>query len=292
MAKIRFRASESRVLFDYPKASALSASADRVVFLSQRDFYLLLNSIEFIGKFRNRVYTGHIDEIYDICSDEQWQTFKGWVEDLENNLGGWPVANEYLERIAIALEAANEAKEHETLDLLDLLEAFGVEPSESEQDILEALQYLFDLPGINLLPDFKIPKLGFIQAYLASRPMSAHLQLMRDISISQRAQAVAQGGVDFAGLYDTMGETADSLLVKAGFLGKAYWLWRWIDNDQIPGWLGWITTISGALLGSIRGATYDVAGAIESLETNQEKLTPVLDAIENVLGGDYEPPEE
>jgi len=96
MAKMRFRASQSKVMFDYPKAEALSGDADRIVFLSQRDFYLLLNSIEFIGKFRNRVYTGHIDEIYDICSDEQWDIFKGWVEDLENNLGGWPVSNQHL----------------------------------------------------------------------------------------------------------------------------------------------------------------------------------------------------
>jgi hypothetical protein len=104
MAKIRFRDSESKVVFDYPKAEGLSGDADRVVFLSQRDFYLLLNSIEYIGKFRNRVYTSKIDEIYDICSDEQWAMFQGWVEALENNLGGWPLSNEYLERIAIALE--------------------------------------------------------------------------------------------------------------------------------------------------------------------------------------------
>ena len=110
MKIIRFRDSESKVVFDYPKALALSGDADRVVFLSQRDYYLLLNSIEYIGKFRNRVYTSKTDELYEICSDDQWAIFQGWVEQLETNLGGWPLANEYLERIAIATESLAESQ--------------------------------------------------------------------------------------------------------------------------------------------------------------------------------------
>lgn len=290
MTTVRFRDSQNVVLFDYPKAEALSGDADRVVFLSQRDFYLLLNSIEFIGEFRNRVFTSHIRETYEICSDAEWATFQGWVEDLENNLGGWPVSNEYLERIAIALEEANNQAEHQVINLSDLAEVLGIDPSEDTEDLLEAFEYLSQLfPG---LPQLSLPTVAIPGFIGQMRTNGAYLQLLRDISISQRAIATAQGGVDFAGLYDTMGETADSLIVKAGWQGKAYWLWRWLSNDQIPGWTAWITTISGLLLGSIRGATYDVAEAIEEMDSNQQDLIPVLDAIENVLGGDFTPEEE
>lgn len=129
MATIRFRDSQNKVLFDYPRASALSDDADRIVFLSRRDFYLLLNSIEFIGKFRNRVYTSHIGEMYEICSDEQWSIFRQWVEELETNLGGWAVSNEYLERIAIAAEEIN-AKTAQLVTIDEVLEdistVFGI----------------------------------------------------------------------------------------------------------------------------------------------------------------------
>lgn len=97
MAKIRFRDSENKVVFDYPKAEALSDCAERMVCLSQRDYYLLLNSIQFIGQFRNRVYTSRQAELYEICSDEQWTTFQGWVEDLENHLGEWPMCQQALQ---------------------------------------------------------------------------------------------------------------------------------------------------------------------------------------------------
>jgi hypothetical protein len=105
METIRHRSTENKVLFDYNKVSSLPVGKDRVIFLSERDYYILLNSIEHIGKFRKRVYTAYSGEVYTICTDEQWYNFQWAVEDLETSLGGWIMSNEFLERIAIATEA-------------------------------------------------------------------------------------------------------------------------------------------------------------------------------------------
>jgi hypothetical protein len=190
---------------------------------------------------------------------------KTLVSNIKTNLGGYMECNEYLKRIAEALEAQLQVQDQQTIDLFDLLEAFGLDPTEEEADLLEALQYVLSLPGFPGLPSLKMPIADFYQNFLLSRYRAADLQLKRDIAISQRGQTVAQGGIEFAGLYDTLGETTDSLLVKAGYAGKAYWLWRWLDNDQIPGWASWVISVTGLFYGSIRDATYDVAEAIGSM---------------------------
>ncbi len=264
MRVVKHRDSENKRLFPYSELETYSDCDDLVVCMSERSLNIILNALKSTEEMRTRLWTDRDGELYTLASDAQFDEFRLWVGNVYNELGSWVMCNEYLERIAIALEAANQHADEQTLNLKDVFEAMGLETSETEADILEALAYLFDLPGIDILPDFKIPKLGFISSFMEGRYRSAHLQLLRDMSISQRGMAVAQGGIDFAALYDTMGETVDSLAVKAGYAGKAYWLWRWVDNDQIPGWAGWVTTISGLLLGSIRGGVYDLIDLLET----------------------------
>lgn len=263
MRVVRHKKDAGHVLFRYPYFSSLSDCDEKIVCLSERSIAIILNALEYSDKMRTRVYTEAEEDLYTTVEDEEWGNFQYWVSTVRTELGSWAVCNEYLERIAVALEAANQAADEQTLNLKDVFEAMGIETSETEADILEALEYLLSIPGIDILPNFKVPKLGFISSFMEGRYRAAHLQLLRDQAISMRGMAVAQGGVDFAALYDTMGETADSLLVKAGYAGKAYWIWRWIDNDQIPGWAGWVTTISGLLLGSIRGGIYDIVSILE-----------------------------
>lgn len=266
MRWVRHRATDNKRLFPYSELETYNDCDELLICLSERSLNIILNALKSVEEMRTRVWTTRQGDLYYLADDSQFSTFNQWMSNVYNELGSFVMCNEYLERIAVALEAQVQAIDEQSINLVDVAEALGVAPTETEADILEALDYLLTMPGIDLFPNFKIPKLGFIQSYLESRYKSAHLQLLRDMSISQRGMAVAQGGVDFASLYDTMGETADSMLVKAGYLGKAYWIWRWIDNDQIPGWLGWLSTISGLILGSIRDAGYKVANAIEAID--------------------------
>lgn len=271
---VQHKFSENKRLFDYYSLAEMDDCDELIVCLSERSLNIILNSMTKIEEFRTRLYVSREDDFYTLANDSQFEDYRIWVGNVYNELGSYIMCNEKLERIAVALETMVQAQDEQTIDLFDVLEALGLDPTEEEADILEALDYMLNLPGFDILPNFKIPKLGFISSYMEGRYRSAHLQLLRDIAISQRGQTVAQGGLDFASLFDTMGETADSLLVKAGYAGKAYWIWRWISNDQIPGWLGWLSTISGAVLGSIRDATYKVRDAIEAID-----LTGIEDAI-------------
>ena len=263
MRTVRHKDDSGHVLYRYPYFESLSDCDERIVCLSERSFSIILNALEFADKMRTRVYNTQTDDYYQTVGDEEWSNFQYWVSTVRTELGSYLMCNEKLERIAVALETMVQSADEQTVNLADVFEALGISPSESEADILEALDYLLNFPGLPSAP--KLPLGQWISAYFESRYKSAHLQLLRDMSISQRGMAVAQGGVDFASLYDTMGETADSLLVSAGYAGKAYWLWRWIDNDELPGWLGWLSTISGLVLGSIRGAAYDIVEAIEDI---------------------------
>lgn len=276
---VKHRPEEGKPLYDYNSVSSYSDCPDRIVCFSERDFNIILNALSTVEKAQTRVYVsrpGH--NLYEIASSEQFGTFTTYITGIYERMGDYMACNEYLERIAIALETMQQAQDEQVVNLADVFEALGLEPSESEADILEALDYLLNFPGMPAIP--KLPLGQWLSSYFEGRYRSAHLQLLRDIAISERGQAVAQGGIDFAALYDTMGETADSLLVKAGYAGKAYWLWRWIDNDQIPGWAGWITTISGLLLGSIRNAAYDIAEALGLLELSPTVNNSITNNVE------------
>ena len=111
MAKVYHRPGDAKVLHDYPLLLSSSGDADRVVFLSERDYNIIHNCLELTAKLRKRVFYTSDGPIYDVVGDTDWLTFVSWVEDLENNLGGWQLSNLLLERIAIALESLDAKQE-------------------------------------------------------------------------------------------------------------------------------------------------------------------------------------
>ena len=87
MAKVYHRPGDAKVLHDYPLLLSSSGDADRVVFLSERDYNIIHNCLELTAKLRKRVFYTSDGPIYDVVGDTDWLTFVSWVEDLENNLG-------------------------------------------------------------------------------------------------------------------------------------------------------------------------------------------------------------
>lgn len=276
---VRHRPEEGKPLYDYHSVSSYSDCADRIVCLSERDFNIILNALSTVEKAKTRVYVSRPGQnLFEIASSEQFGTFTTYITNIYERMGDYMACNEYLERIAISLETMVEEQDKQTLNLFDVLEAMGIDPDPEQADLLEALQYILGLANIDLLPDFNIPKVEFLKSIGDWRFKGAVVNMMQDIAVSQRGQTVAQGGVDMAGIYDDLGDTVDKLLLPAGFVGKAIWLWNRVKPVDIPNWVGWLGGILGLTLGSIRNATYDVAQAIEELElgVTLPEMAPVI----------------
>lgn len=276
---VRHRPEEGKPLYDYHSVSSYSDCADRIICLSERDFNIILNALSTVEKAKTRVYVSRPGQnLFEIASSEQFGTFTTYITNIYERMGDYMACNEYLERIAISLETMVEEQDKQTLNLFDVLEAMGIEADPEQADLLEALQYILGLANIDLLPDFNIPKVEFLKSIGDWRFKGAIVNMMQDIAVSQRGQTVAQGGVDMAGIYDDLGDTVDKLLLPAGFVGKAIWLWNRIKPVDIPNWVGWLGGILGLTLGSIRNATYDVAQAIEELElgVTLPEMSPVI----------------
>lgn len=102
---VTHRNDKSIWLYDYSQFEELSDCADKIVCLSDRDINLIWNAIQNIWTIQSRVYIDADGTQYEVVNDEQWETFIGWVAIMRNNLGAWPVCNDYLSSIAASLEA-------------------------------------------------------------------------------------------------------------------------------------------------------------------------------------------
>jgi hypothetical protein len=261
---VKHRSEEGKPLYEFPAVASYSDCPDRLVCLSERDYNIILNALRPVEKMQTRVYLQQVgDDLYEVVSDEQFREFRSWINVIYERMGFFVECNEYLSRIADSLEAMVEAEDQRYLTYTDVLEVLNLTPTDDQQDLIEAFQYLGTL--LPTLPELRVPIDGIGPMISAWRFQGAILNLLEDIAISQRGQAVAQGGIDFGAIYDTLGNTPDKLLLKAGYVGWAVFLWNRIKPRDIPNWLGWLTSISGLLLGSIRAATYNVAEAIENL---------------------------
>lgn len=265
MRWVRHRDSENKRLFPYQELSTYDDCEELIICLSERSLNIILNALKEVERMRTRVWTLREGDLYFLADDSQFDDFRQWMSDVYNQLGSWVMCNEKLERIAVALETMQQQQDEQTIDLFDVLEALGIDAGESEADILEALQYILDLPGFPSL-NFKIPKVDLLGQISAWRFNGAILNLLEDISISQRGQTVAQGGVDMAAIYNTLGDTPDKLLLKGGYAGWAIYIWNRVKPKDIPVWYDFLSSILGAALGSIRGAAYDLVEAIENLD--------------------------
>jgi hypothetical protein len=169
-----------------------------------------------------------------------------------------------------ALLAIEAAEVGEVVTLEEVIAEMDNSLLENLADLSEVLIFLKEL-----LPNWslQIPITDLLEAFSLWRYRQSHINLLYDIAISQRGQAVAQGGVDGAAIYETLGDKMDELLAVGStsffgpLAGAATWLWLNIRPTKMSGWVDFFSSISGWLLGSIRGATYDVAEAIENLRT-------------------------
>lgn len=167
-----------------------------------------------------------------------------------------------LERIAVALEHLEAIETSQTVSLEDIVSQMEETTVGDVADLLEIFGFIGDI-----FPLFSI-RLGvtdLLTTIGTMRYRSSMTNLLFDIAVSQRGQAVAQGGVDFAGAYDTVEDLVDVALLPSGIAGKLVWFWRQVAPAQVGSWLAWITSITGLLLGSIRGAAYDIGDKISTL---------------------------
>ena len=135
---VRHRPSENKRLFSYPDLATYSDCDNLVICLSERSLNIILNSMTHIEEMKTRLYSSRDGDLYTLADEAEFEDFRLWCSQVYNELGSWVMCNEYLERIAIALEEANQAADEQTLNLKDVFEAMGISPSESEADILEA----------------------------------------------------------------------------------------------------------------------------------------------------------
>lgn len=120
MVKMFHRNADAKTLHNFPLLSAAGGDNNRVVFLSERDFAILLNCLELTERLKNRVFYSAVGDMYEIVSEEDFVIFQGWVQELYFNLGEWQLSNQYLERIAIALENM-EANQESVLSIEDAI---------------------------------------------------------------------------------------------------------------------------------------------------------------------------
>ena len=109
---------------------------------------------------------------------------------------------------------------------------------DSLRDWLEILNLLgLVIPDINL----SLGLSGIMDLYTQWKFRQTMTNLVEDMAISQRIMATAQMGTSGHSLYDALQEPAEALLLPAGWLGRAIWLWNRVKPSEVPAWVGWLT---------------------------------------------------
>lgn len=102
--RVRHTKPDAIWLFDYPSFAAMDDCPELIMCISERDLQIILQSTKDIDRFQSRVFVESENDSYLTVDDTQFETFQGWVSDMFNNLGSYQMCNEYLQRIALALE--------------------------------------------------------------------------------------------------------------------------------------------------------------------------------------------
>lgn len=192
MRWVRHRATENKRLFPYNDLSTYSDCDELIICLSERSLNIILNALTKTEEMRTRVWKTRQGDLYELCSDEEFEEFRQWTSNLYNELGSWAVCNEQLTRIAEAIEAiqANTqvmADNTETLvtwqEMLDDLEtALGI------GNVFYLLMKTFS----DMFPSFKNIKMNpwpLISTIYRSRTYEVPLL------VANQAQALAQQGM-------------------------------------------------------------------------------------------------
>lgn len=193
-----------------------------------------------------------------------------------------PDAVDYSETgIGPILAKIHAIEDEKYFDLDDFLTDLTSNPFDTTKDLLEFLTFVKELAPSG----FRIDLGQLIRDFKTMRYRSAIHDQVMDIALSQRAQALAQGGLDYAGIYDIVSDTVNTALLPAGILGKVTWLWSQLKWKDIPGWATWVGQITALILGNIRGALYDINQTIEDKDILGElDLSGVVTALGDISG--------
>lgn len=160
-------------------------------------------------------------------------------------------------------------------------------------DLAEILNFL----GV-ALPSFAltIPVGSLLSLFTEWRFKASVINLLEDMTLSQRIQATAQFGTSGHAVYDIFDDAAEKLLLPVGFAGAAVWLWNRVRPSQIGDWVQWVTDIGSLLLGNIRSAIYAVEDAIENKDlsvigdfSGLASLSDIATALQNIDAEDIGP---
>lgn len=102
---VTFRNTQTVWLFDYLSFATLSSDANRLIFLSERDWNMIWQATKDIDLWQSRVWVEANGENYLTVDDTQFETFQNWVSDMRIHLGDFEMIEEVLEEIRDALLA-------------------------------------------------------------------------------------------------------------------------------------------------------------------------------------------
>ena len=230
---------DTKILFNHPALSGYSDCDDRIVCLSERSWEMIVTMVDSVQDIRTRVfseYLGH--ERYVVATDEEFEDFTMWVSDIRTQLGGFMACNEYLERIAIALESiqadhhyiADNTAQLVTIDeiLEDVSSVFGI-----THPLYLIYKWIKDLlPSLTLkLPVTDVFK-QISEVITWRLPM---LSLVGAISSSLLVLAASAVGQKIDKLLKDLQETTANIWELGGklfdFISET---WSWFDNIWKP----------------------------------------------------------
>lgn len=103
--EVTFRNPQTVWLFDYLSFLTLSDEANRLIFLSERDWNMIWQATKDIDLWQSRVWLEANGENYLTVDDTQFETFQNWVSDMRIHLGDFEMIEEVLAEIRDAIQA-------------------------------------------------------------------------------------------------------------------------------------------------------------------------------------------
>lgn len=103
--RVIHRNSQTVWLFDYPSMLAMDNIANRLIFLSERDWNMIWQATKDIDLWQSRVWVEANNENYLTVDDTQFETFGQWVSDMRIHLGDFEMIEEVLAEIRDAIQA-------------------------------------------------------------------------------------------------------------------------------------------------------------------------------------------
>jgi hypothetical protein len=200
---VRHRFSENKRLYDYNSLSGMNDCDSLVICLSERSLNIILNSLWKVEEMRTRLYTDHQGEEYTLASEAQFEEFRLWLSQVHNELGSWTMCNEFLERMAIALESIQESQAFMAENTLEKV---------TWQDVLDDLETTLGIGNIiylavkeitDLIPSLKVKLDGnkLIGQFWTMMTWNAPiLAAVKTIAAAQTAQTALMGTAKTAAL--------------------------------------------------------------------------------------------